>query len=267
MPATPVTSLSELKAALLQPNWAETVQAQEAWLPHLVAALPWQTRLTQHFVLHFYLDGDFAADQLFGDFLAQSERIYEELIDFFALTPQTKLERLIEAGRLIYFIVVTTSRRTFGSLTDPHLLFYLLDPQSDPAYMQRMRHELTHWVWSRRFGEAARLFQEGVAVYAELLSAPGADKAHFLSQTAFQIEEAPPLSELVLNDNFWQYDDAYRVAGRWVAYLVEQFGWSPLKALFLGSDYEDPQILAHFQAVYGQSLAAVEQQWRQAFST
>lgn len=259
-----ITSLTDLKAALVLPTWIETVQDQARWLPNLVQSLAWETHLSEHFVLHLHVEAPKGRHLLFDNFLAESEEIYAQLVTFFELKAHSKIDELIEQGRLTYFIVQTQSLRTFGGLTDPHLLFYLCDLQNDPEFMTRIRHELAHWTWSRRFGEAARLFQEGIAVYAELMSAPSSTHAAFLRQTPFSRETLMPLRQLVVNENFWNYDDAYRVAGRWVAFLVEQWGWTPLKELFLRTDYEDAHVLEHFQQIYGEPIEAVEQEWLQS---
>ena len=261
-----IATLSDLKRALQTPGWIDTVQDQGAWLPRIVEAISWQTQLSKHFVLHFFEVTPEPTGTVFPNFLTRAEEIYHELQVFFEIAPQTKTENLIEEGRLTLFIIHTRSDRTFGGLTDPHLLFYLMDTQSDRSVMTRLRHELAHWVWGRRFGEAPRLWQEGVAVYAEQDSEPGGPgiRATALCKATPLIDAAPRIEELVVNDRFWQNDGAYTIAGSWIAFLVQQHGWGPLKQLFLHSDYEDQNSLGVFEAVYGTRLESAETLWRNA---
>lgn len=264
MPPQSISSLGDLKAALITPEWVEVVQDQATWLPRLVEQTTWQTRLSTHFVLHYVDDTPQTTGALFTNFLDASENIYNELIAFFELQPKTKQEALIERGRLTYFIVHTRSQRTFGGLTDPHLLFYLMDIGADPDVMTRIRHELAHWVWSRRFGEAPRLWQEGVAVYAELSSGTMRDARSNDYLLKPPPADAPRMIDLANNARFWQYDNAYLVAGSWIAYLVKQRGWEPLKALFLRCDYEDTDSPTKFLDIYGVTMDAMEDECREA---
>jgi hypothetical protein len=167
-----IKNLDDLKAAIALPSWFETVQDMNAWLPELAASLSWQTRLSPHFLLHYYDDNPQGEEGDLGDtFAGTLEQIYTQLEQFLQIIPQSKQEKLASQTRLIWFILQTRTSRTFGSLTDPYVLFYLMDIRQDPDYKQRFRHEMAHMMWSRQYGEALSLFQEGVAVYAEYGSA------------------------------------------------------------------------------------------------
>jgi hypothetical protein len=259
-----IQSVNDLTAAIESPDWFTTVQAMDSWLPGLVARVPWRTAMSQRFLLHYHIDVSDEYDSLFEHLLPTSEQLGDELESFFDIVPLTKLETLAIRARFNYFIIKTRTKRTFGSLTDPYLLFYFLDPKQDPKYLNRFRHELAHWGWSRLYGEAPPLFQEGVAVYAELRSASDiAHRRHELIVPPSQ-PPIPPLSEIVVTENFWKYQGLYDVAGSFVQFLVTRWGWKPLKKLFLRTHYEDQAILQHFQSIYGQSLDEADRDWRGA---
>jgi hypothetical protein len=178
------TSVSDLKKAIHSPRALDVVRNPNAWLPELVASLRWKTQLSEHFVLHYHIDASDEQDLLFDSLLMELEKLYSELLEFLEIEAGSKPEQLALKTRLACFIVKTHSERTFGTLPDPHLLFYLLDPEKDPDYMLKLRHELAHWVWGRVYVEAPPLFNEGVAVYAEKMSPPGTTESEFLANAA-----------------------------------------------------------------------------------
>jgi hypothetical protein len=257
-----ITNLVDLKAAIASPAWFEVLQAQESWLPSVVASLSWETRMSAHVLLHYYIDHHDETDEILEHLLGDLEQIYAQLIDFLQITPQNKQEQILLQARLNLFFIKTQTKRVFGSLTDPHLLLYFWDPKAYPDYPQKLRHELTHWLWSRLYGEGPALFQEGLADYAEYLSGPQPNLDVFWAKRFGDIAELPPLTELALTANFWRYGGSYGIGGQFVAFLVEQWGWWHLKKLFLHSVYEDEQIDEHFTQIYGQSLAEADQAWR-----
>lgn len=123
-----IKNLDDLKAAITLPSWFETVQDMNAWLPELAASLSWQTRLSPHFLLHYYNDNPQGEKDNLGDtFAGTLEQIYTPLEQFLQIIPQSKQEKLASQTRLIWFILQTRTGRTFGSLTDPYVLFYLMD--------------------------------------------------------------------------------------------------------------------------------------------
>ncbi|MFN8491932.1 MAG: hypothetical protein U0350_30305 [Caldilineaceae bacterium] len=257
-----VKNLEDLKQAMAAPTWFDTLQAQATWLPDLVASLPWQTKLSEHILLHYYIDVQDETDACFASLVNEMEQIYGELHAFFQITAKTKQEQLLVQTRLIFFFIKTHTGRVFGSLTDPHLILYFWDTKHQPDYLQKIRHEMAHWVWSRLYGEAPALFQEGVAILAEERSSPKAKVSFFVADCPRTIDEIPPLTDLAFNENFWRHKTPYGVGGQLVDYLVQRWGWSPLKRLFLLSAYEDVAILTHFAQIYGQSLNIIDAEWR-----
>jgi hypothetical protein len=270
-----IRTVEDLKAALSAPDSTgprgSVVRSINEWLPGLVETLPWRSRLTRHFLLQCY--DHTQADHAFTDSLAELlERIHTELTAFFGIAARTKQERLILQGRLTCFVIhiryeLTPGMtvRTFGTVLTPQSLFDLIDPEANPYYEQHLRHEISHLVWGRLYSEAPALFNEGLAVYAENVSAPNATLDAFFDANADVLAQSPPLADIAFNDNFWRHDEStmYRLGGVLVAYLVERWGWEKLRDLFLVSDYEDPDILDHFSEVYGQELSAVDTELRQ----
>jgi len=257
-----IRSVADLKEAIHSARAREIVQHPEQWLPELVSSVHWRTELSEHFVLHYQIDKSDQNDALFEPLLLELEKQYSELMNFFRIEAGSKQEQLALKTRLVCFIVKTDSERTFGTLPDPHLLFYLLDPEKDPDYLDKLRHELAHWVWGRLYGEAPPLFNEGVAVYAEKLSAPNITDLDFLANAKAGVDEVPPLKEVVHGDGFWKHKGMYTLGSLWIDFLVKEFGWDQLKTFFLNSDFEDDLVVEHFERVYGEKLETLEFHWR-----
>ncbi len=259
--AISIRTLADLKSAVYSPLFRSVLMDMNSWLPILVSSLHWETRMSQHFLLLYHIDASGEDDALFETFLDESESMYSQVKDFFRIEARTKQDSLMLKTRLICIVVKTNSRRTFGSLADPHHLFYFLDTNHDPKYMEKFRHEYAHWIWGRMYGEAPSLFNEGIAVYAERMSAPVSMIDNFLN-VSLTIDAVAPLSEIAFNENFWKHKNMYTVGGLFIHYLVEQYGWQPLKQFFLLSEYEDENVLEHFKQAYGMDLAEADQKWR-----
>jgi hypothetical protein len=168
-----IESLADMKEAFTPATLFQALQTMDTWMPKIVSSTNWRTQLSKNIVLNYYIDHNDDHDVIFDDFLAESDTIIKELEMFFEMTSHSKGERLASSTRLACFIIKTKSDFTFGSLPDPHLLFYYLDPEKDPEYMQKFRHEYAHWSFGRMYGEAPSLFYEGVASYAEKQSGKG----------------------------------------------------------------------------------------------
>ena len=238
----------------------------------LVSSLRWNTSISDRFLLHYYIDSHDEDDVLFTSLLEKCEQICGQLEQFLQIQPSSKQEKLLLQSRFILFVVKTRSNRTFGWVDGSHTMFYLLDPKQDPDYMLRFRHEITHLVWGNLYGEAPSLFNEGIAVYAEWMSEPGADVSELLSKCRVDIEQVPPLCEIAVTENFWVRNTElaqktpglplYVPSGLWIHFLVKKWGWDKLKNLFLMTDYEDDNIVDKFNKVYGQTLKTVDIEWR-----
>ncbi|MHB0936047.1 MAG: hypothetical protein ACYC6A_06615, partial [Armatimonadota bacterium] len=63
------------------------------WLPECIAAIPWESRMSPHFLLHSYCDlpDEAVVDQTFTDAL---EEIHVELAAFLSLSAHNKHERI-----------------------------------------------------------------------------------------------------------------------------------------------------------------------------
>lgn len=255
-----ITSISDLKSQIRETSFVYVISAVESWLPDLVASTTWETRISPHFLIHYFIDVEDEDDVLFDSLLQESEIIYDHLMRFFDIQANTKKEVLMQQSRLMAFIVKTDTKLTFGFLPEPHTFLFILDTKQTPDYMEKFRHEYAHWVWGRSFGEAPSFFWEGVATYAEKMSMPGADGSKLI-EAGLEIEAIPPLTECVKNEVFWSQKGMYTAGSIFVQFLVESWGWDSLKRLFLMSDYEDAAIHRHFEEVYGISLENLEKDW------
>ena len=260
----PLTAVDRLKVTLMSGAFGP----KSLGLPEMVKALLWQSRLSPHFVVHYH-DDTGADDGLLDDLADAFESIYADLMTCMQIVPASKPERITLETRLICYVIRTSSPRTFGSVESPGVLFYLMDPQQDSEYLGKFRHEIAHLIWGRSYGEAPPLFNEGVAVYAEVASEP-VDRAGCPPATATAITSLPSVAKLAPTDLFWEEyrsgRPVYKVSGFWIRYLVERWGWGRLGALFLASDYDDPEIVSRFQTIYGHSLETVEADWHRWLS-
>ena len=260
-----IKNLDDLRNAVSSPSRFQNFKNMDEWLPRLVSSLPWQSRLLPDFLVHYYHDDQNIDDPLPDSLFTEFEEIHKELLQFFHIKPQSKQEKVALQTRFTCFIVHTKTDKTFGSLADPFVLFYFLDTQQDPDYLQRFRHEIAHMIWGRSYGEAPPLFQEGIAVYAEHMSSPAANRHDFLNSASIGGERVPLLSEIAITENFWKHRSLYSlymISGIWIHFLIEKWDWERLKALFLISQYEDPDIADHFYQIYGEKLEDVEGEWR-----
>lgn len=260
--ATNITTLVELKESMTIAPLHELLRSMDSWLPNLVTSIHWQTQMSPNFLLHYYIDVHDEDDALFDTLLLESDKMYTQLNVFFDIRETTKQETLAQQTRLVCFVIKTRTGITFGSMIDPHTLFFFLDTKKTPNYMGKFRHEYAHWVWGRLYGEAPSLFWEGLATYAEKMSSPDADMA-ILFDGRIDLEKIPPLQEVAINENFWKHKGMYTVGSLWIHFLVEKWGWEPLKRFFLISNYEDTEVLEHFSHVYGKSLEEVDLEWRE----
>lgn len=261
-----IEDLADLKFAINPAILFEVLQAMDTWMPKLVSSTNWNTELSENLILNYYIDHSDTNDLLFDEFLAKSDTIINELELFFEMEPSTKGEHLASSTRLVCFIIKTKSDFTFGTLPDPHLLFYYLDPERDPKYMQKFRHEYAHWTFGRVYGEAPSLFYEGVATYAEKQSG----KDHIVSlfpSGNLDLDEIPSLAQLANNEAFWNTPKNYTISSVFVKFLVSNWGWDKLKLLFLESDYEDPLIQEHFKEIYGYSLEDMDDPFKKFLGT
>jgi hypothetical protein len=245
---------------------AGNVRTSGGWLSELISLAPWQISLSPHVLLHYYCD--YGENEMFRDaLLADTERLCSEVADFLPPEPQPRAIPPPDEPGLECFILHTHSPRTFGSVDESGQFFYLLDPEQDPEYVSKLRHETVHVLWGRRHGEAPPLFTEGIAVYGEHLSVPHADAGVLLSDADSVLEDTPCLAAIADTEEFWKCGGFYRAGGLFVWYLVSRWGWKSLAQLFDISCYQDPSILEHFREVYQMDLSTVDSEWRQHLSS
>jgi hypothetical protein len=233
-----------------------------------IAEIQWQSRISPHFLLHSYCDlpVEEVVDQTFIDAL---ERMHAELAAFLSLSTENKHEGISLNTTFTFFIVQINTSRQFGSIGNPNVLFYVLNPTVEGLHsdfhMLRFRHELGHLLWGQAYGEAPPLFMEGLAEYAGYQGAADELTVPVKSKLA----EVPPLTDIAVADDYWKHGGSslYRASGTWVQYLVERWGWEKLKTLFLLTEYAGTQIQDHFLQVYGQELETVDADWRDGMMT
>ena len=261
-----IASIQELKKEIGSSSFQELMFDMESWFPVIVSNTSWNTQISDHFLINYYIEKHDEDDRMFDSLLLESERIYGELNYFFEMEANSKQDILAQNTRLLSFIIKIESDITFGFLNDPHIFFFYLDTKNTPDYMEKFRHEYAHWVWGRSFGEAQSFLYEGVATYAERMSDPQSDISNLLSQH-IDLDHIPPLAECLKNEVFWQQKGMYTAGSLFIHYLVETWGWEELKALFLLTDFEDPDIQKQFYQIYELDLETVDRDWRSFIKT
>lgn len=256
-----INSIENLKLAIDSTSFQGVISTFETWFPEVISKTNWNTIISRHYIIHYFIANHDEDDGLFDSILIKSEKIYADLTHFFEIEADSKQEILAQQTRLLSFIVKVESKVTFGFLNDPHTFFFYLDTKQTPGYMEKFRHEYAHWVWGRSYGEAPSFLWEGLATYAEKMSYPQSDVSNLIHR-GIDLESIPPLTECVKNEVFWSQKGMYTAGSLFVYYLVENWGWDKLKHLFLVSDFEDSDIQEHFFQIYGIKLENLDNDWR-----
>jgi hypothetical protein len=263
---TEINSIENLKIAIDSTSFQNVMSSFESWFPEVVSGTLWNTMVSQHFMIHYYIAHHDEDDILFDSLMIKSEEIYTDLIRFFEIEANSKQALLAQQTRLLCFIAKVDSKITFGFLNDPHTFFFYLDTKQTPEYLEKFRHEYAHWVWGRSYGEASSFLWEGLATYGEKMSNPESDISSLVGH-GFDIGTIPPLKDCVKNEVFWSKKGMYTAGSLFIHYLVENWGWDRLKQLFHISDFEDPDIHEHFYQVYGIKLEDMDHDWKTFIKT
>jgi hypothetical protein len=261
-----INSIENLKIAIDCTSIQNVMASFDSWFPEVVSSTPWNTLVSQHHIIHYYIAHHDEDDILFDSLLIKSEEIYTDLIRFFEIEANSKQASLAQQTRLLSFIAKVDSKITFGFLNDPHTLFFYVDTKQTPEFLGKFRHEYAHWVWGRSYGEAPSFLWEGLATYGEKMSKPGSDTSKLVGQ-GFEMGTIPPLKDCVKNEVFWSQKGMYTAGSLFIHYLVENWGWEKLKQLFLISDFEDQVIHEHFYQVYGLKLKDMDNDWKAFIET
>lgn len=134
--------------------------------------------------------------------------------------------------------------------------FFLHDGTGNPADQQYIAaHELTHlYTWNVFGRPISVMLSEGVAVYTGM--ALIADSAHMplreFCAAYHQAGQLPRVSSSLRFDGHIRDLQNYYAAGCFVEYLITTYGPGPFGQLYPTGNYA---------AVYGKSLAALEQEW------
>lgn len=263
---TEINSIEDLKIVIDTTSFQNVMASFESWFPEIVSGTQWNTMVSQHHIIHYYIAHHDEDDILFDSLLIKSEEIYTELIHFFEIEASSKQSLLAQQTRLLSFIAKVDSEITFGFLNDPHTFFFYLDTEQTPEYLEKFRHEYAHWVWGRSYGEAPSFLWEGLATYGEKMSNPKSNISNLVGR-GYDMGTIPPLKDCIKNEVFWKQKGMYTAGSLFIHYLVESWGWDKLKQLFLISDFEDPGIHEHFYQVYGLKLKDMDNDWKAFLET
>lgn len=164
------------------------------------------------------------------------------------------------------------TRRFYGTVnrSGVHLVAHGM-AWNDPIVIDRAAHEVVHFWWCDEVGEAPSILNEGVAEYFErVISTCQQRTVNELSRSWRADSQAGLLRRLCSNDTLWKERAAgtavYEIGGLLVAYLVEKYGLSVLKKIFLESYFEDDGLADRLGKTIGSSVEDLEREidlWQQ----
>ncbi len=227
----PIENVADLLAAVRSGSFSDLSPSDmEMWLPQLAASTSWSTWLSHHFLLLYHAETDVVAlDE--NRFIVDCEDLHAQVTRFF-VSKGCEPSPAAARRHLAMLVVHAQTPVTFGSVIGTDTMLYLPDTTQDPQYLDRFRHEISHFVWGSLFGEAPGVLNEGIAVATETLSQPGKSEIDLFNGMP-PIDQIPPFSDLCRNEQFFSKGISnYRAVGTLVYFLAGKFGWPRLGQLF-----------------------------------
>ena len=138
---------------------------------------------------------------------------------------------------------------------------------NESMVVDKVTHEMVHYLWCDDVGEAPSLLNEGVATYFECLLANDAAcrREKLISSWQKYAAEATPgfLRRLCRNDAFWAASGAshpvYSVGAEFFSFLLDNHGMQSVKRIFLNSHFDDLHLARRIEDVTGESVDTIEQ--------
>jgi LysM repeat protein len=263
-----IQTANELTSETIQPGWELRIPAGEIKQPTPTATtpaeMPWQPSIlegdleagyplnleSERFTLHYQPETPAARlpDQV--------RRLVESALSHIEDKLDVRLEDEFDvymAGSLFAPPNTALRGRSFSS---GRRNFYLYDGTGTPNERRYViTHELTHMViWNTVGRPSSVMLHEGVAVYTgvEALEAAGFIP---LSRFCAAYQQADQLPSLSGNRDYLGHIrdlDLYNAAGCFVQHLIEEYGLSDFKQLFISGDYP---------GIYGRTRSQLEQEW------
>lgn len=211
---------------------------------------------SQHFVYYQQSADTIAVDEVWQEdyFAWLTEKLGMETdirIDYYKYTSRAQLEEL--TGR-------STNAFAQANQARIHTIWWIDN------------HECVHILTDKYWGLPPAIINEGMAVshQAKLVDGdfvPGwnGQDFHLLAKGYLADEQIPVMDELLDSHRFWDYDAnmVYALAGSFVAFLLDTFGYDRMRDYHKGSGYWDPvkETNRRFESAFGQPVADIWQQW------
>ncbi len=136
-----------------------------------------------------------------------------------------------------------------------------------PAVIEIVLHESIHLWWADQVGKAPSLLNEGIAMYFQSVLGANAvpEREELRSSWQEYATRAEPgfLRQLCKDEVFWRQDavrePVFKVGGHLISFLLETYGMSSVREIFLKSHFNDPKLVDHIEDVIGESIEQLEQ--------
>ncbi len=199
-----------------------------------------------------YLTGT-AAERDIATITVTADESFEEVEETLGVTRQDK----------VVFTLLSRLLGHGGFASDEISLTYIDRNAAYGTLVNVFKHEDTHILDRQIARERPTIMTEGMAVYV----AGGHFKPEDLEKRAAALlilEDYIPLTELADDFYFAQHEIGYLEGGAFITYLVDKFGWEPVKT-FYGSFQSAPtdsaMLDAALRANFNQSLEELEAEW------
>jgi hypothetical protein len=206
----------------------------------------WKTYLSEHFVFYYAPQSSLSEPGAIEHFAAGREKALGAICKYLGVRPQKKItfyaydDRETEmklVGRDVGFAIASKA---------------IIHSEVDQSRGHEVAHVVTHWVNPSYLKVA--LFTEGLAVF---LDQTGTD---YLKAGRRLLDEGalPPLHQIMADTGAGTGYAGYTPAGSFVAYLCKIHGLAKFKRLW---GVTPDKLDREFQAIYGKTLAQMEQDW------
>lgn len=221
----------------------------------------WHVRESQYSLFH--LEPPLDQDQALAEVLSSADSRTE------AIRPMLALPTI--AGAIDYktnwwfYYVREEAGHSWGQVTASGVDMY----NSGPSWLDQiepMIHEEIHVTWTRVFGEAPALLNEGIPEYFQRLVQSDPPRRLRELESAWQKMDSEQgfLRPLCENECFWKAkmegEPVYGVAGMVIRHLLERLGMAGLQRLFCAIPYESTELAGLLEAHMGQTVEELEGQ-------
>lgn len=244
---------------------ALTLAVLIAPLPALAQTTDWREQRTERFAI-LYTDSE---ARTVGQYAGFVDSIYDEVTAIFGHQTAVPVTLRLYPSDESYYQVNPAARGLPGVVAHAdfrrHEVVVIVPQtlsQTPDEVQNNIRHELTHIIAAELSEDRLNVgFQEGIAQYVEHPSLELETKVHLLS-AALQHDDLLSWSDLNDRDTVYKNPQiSYPESLSMVAFLSERYSFAKLRE-FLTISARSSGYRSALERAYGQSPAALEQQWR-----